>query len=193
MLIDLWKKSKDGDEIAFGKLAQSQYRILFKHAYNNFSKDTDLIKDAIQDLYFHVWTNRSTIEMQYVSIYLVKALRNNLISKFRIADRKSKTFVVQDVQELEEVANDQGIENEIIFEEIQSENEKKIRLLIEQLPKRQQEVILLKYFEGLDNPKIAEKMEMNKQSVANLLHKALSTLKTTISTLVFIYFVSRFF
>ncbi|MFN0048008.1 MAG: RNA polymerase sigma factor [Cytophagales bacterium] len=189
ILIDLWNKSKSGDEKAFGKLAQSQYRILFKHAYNNFSKDTDFIKDAIQDLYFHIWVNRKTIEMQYISIYLVRALRNNLISKFRVSDKKNRNFVSFDFEEVEEVSNDFGAENAIILEESQSENERKIRQLIETLPLRQQEVVRLKYFDGLDNLKIAQKMGLNKQSVANLLHKALHSLKLSLPTLFFLLLV----
>ncbi|MGX7687893.1 RNA polymerase sigma factor [Flectobacillus roseus] len=57
------------------------------------------------------------------------------------------------------------------------ENEQTIRDAISQLPKRQQEVIFLKYYKGLSNEEIASIMNIEKQTVANFLHRSLTSLK----------------
>ena len=54
----------------------------------------------------------------------------------------------------------------------------KIAELLNQLPKRQKEVIYLHYFEDLDYSQIAEIMAINYQSVLNLTQKALQKLRS---------------
>ncbi len=52
-----------------------------------------------------------------------------------------------------------------------------IKIQLENLPKRQREVIYLKFFEGLNRDQIAEVMGINDQSVSNLLQMAIKQLK----------------
>jgi RNA polymerase sigma-70 factor (ECF subfamily) len=61
--------------------------------------------------------------------------------------------------------------------ELFAENEQKVRSVLNNLPKRQQEVIFLKFYETLSIEEIAEIMDMNKQSVSNLLQRAIHNLK----------------
>ena len=71
----------------------------------------------------------------------------------------------------------QTAETEIEQSEADSESSIRVRRAIDGLPKRQQEVVFLKFYEGLENDQIAELMDINRQSVANLLYRALCTLK----------------
>ena len=50
-------------------------------------------------------------------------------------------------------------------------------MYLNQLPERQKEVVFLKYYGGFNHTEIAEIMRVNKQSVANLLHRAFTALK----------------
>ena len=56
-------------------------------------------------------------------------------------------------------------------------------LCLNKLPKRQKEVVYLKYYSGLKTKEISETMKINYQSVVNALHKALKNLKKDISVL----------
>lgn len=69
-------------------------------------------------------------------------------------------------------------ESELIELEMFYENESKLKSLLTSLPKRQQAVIFLKFYEGLSIEEIAEIMDMNRQSVSNLLHRAILNLKS---------------
>ena len=55
--------------------------------------------------------------------------------------------------------------------------------LLNKLPKRQKEAIYLKYYSGLKATDIAEIMDINYQSVVNILHKAIKNLKEEVSIL----------
>jgi RNA polymerase sigma-70 factor (ECF subfamily) len=75
------------------------------------------------------------------------------------------------------------IEGDLIHAEVLSEQEQTIRKAIEQLPTRQQEVIFFKFYEGLSNEEIAQIMDVERQTVANFLYRALTQLKNILPTL----------
>ena len=173
ILLNLWHQSQAGDSLAFCQLADKQYRTLFNYA-TNFTTDREFIKDSIQELLIHIWEKRETINIQFVSIYFLKALRNQLLQEFR---RNNAANSLLDIDEVGQLSDYKTIETEIEQSEIYSENQIKVRSAIEELPRRQKEAVFLKYFEGMDNEQIADLMQVNRQSVANLLFKAISSLK----------------
>lgn len=173
-LLELWHKAKAGDKVAFCQLAEKQYRSLFAYA-TNFTEDRDFIKDSIQEIFIRIWEKRATIAIQYVSIYLFKSLRNQLLQEFRRSKPERSSLHSPEVSKLSDW---QTIETEIEQGETDSESQHKVRQAINTLPKRQQEVVFLKFYNGLENDQIAALMEINRQSVANLLYKALGALKS---------------
>jgi RNA polymerase sigma factor (sigma-70 family) len=173
VLLDLWQQSQAGDSLAFCQLADKQYRTLFNYA-TQFTSDREFIKDSIQELLIHIWEKRENIHIQFVSIYFLRALRNQLMQEFR---RNNPAHSLLDIEEAGQVSDYQTIETEIERQESFSENQSKVRSALEELPRRQKEAIFLKYFEGMDNEQIADLMQVNRQSVANLLFKAITALK----------------
>ena len=174
ILLDLWQQSKAGDSVAFCGLADKLYRTLFNYA-TSFTSYRDYIKDAIQELLIHIWEKRQTINIQFVTIYFLKSLRNQLLQEFR---RNKRPFL--GIDEIEEITDNQTIETEIEESEAYSESQRRVKNAINELPKRQKEAIFLKFYEGLENEQIADLMQVNRQSVANLLFRAISTLKNQI-------------
>lgn len=179
VLLDLWQQSKAGDSVAFCQLADKLYRTLFNYA-TSFTNDREYIKDAIQELMIHIWEKRQTINIQFVTIYFLKSLRNQILQEFR---RNKNSFPYMDLDEIEEITDNDTIENRIEEKESYLESQRKVRNAIEELPKRQKEAIFLKFYEGLENEQIADLMQVNRQSVANLLFKAITTLKSQIPLL----------
>lgn len=178
-LLNLWQQSQAGDSLAFCQLADKQYRTLFNYA-TNFTSDREFIKDSIQELLIHIWEKRQNIHIQFVSIYFLKALRNQLLQEFR---RNNLANSLLDIDEVGQISDYQTVETEIEQSEIYYENQIKVRSAINELPRRQKEAVFLKYFEGMDNEQIADLMQVNRQSVANLLFKAISFLKSHIQVL----------
>jgi RNA polymerase sigma factor (sigma-70 family) len=60
-----------------------------------------------------------------------------------------------------------------------------LRKAVAALTKRQQEAIQLRFYQGFSNDQIAELMEMNYQSVSNLLYSALCRIKKNLKAPVF--------
>ncbi|KQS31067.1 RNA polymerase sigma factor [Dyadobacter sp. Leaf189] len=172
ILLELWYQSQAGDSLAFCQLADKQYRTLFNYAAN-FTSDKEFIKDSIQELLIHIWEKRQQIQIQFVTIYFLRALRNQLMQEFR----KNNASHMLDIEQANQISDYQTVETEIERNELFNENKAKVRSALEELPRRQKEAIFLKYYEGMDNEQIADLMQVNRQSVANLLFKAISALK----------------
>ncbi len=74
----LWDKFLQGDACAFGELMHRHYRDLFNYG-TRFTKDKELVKDCIQDLFLSLWKNRLTLSRtEFVKYYLLKSLRRKL-------------------------------------------------------------------------------------------------------------------
>ena len=172
LLLNLWYQAQAGDSLAFCQLAEKQYRTLFNYAIS-FTSDREFIKDAIQELMIHIWEKRESIQIQFVTIYFLRALRNQLMQEFR---RNNPAMI--DIDEATQLSDFQTIETEMERNEIFIENQTRVRTAVSELPRRQKEAIFLKYFEGMENEQIADLMQVNRQSVANLLFKAITTLKS---------------
>jgi RNA polymerase sigma-70 factor (ECF subfamily) len=174
-LDELWFRFKNGDEQALNELARMRYRLLFNYA-TRFTKDTELIKDCIQDLFLELWYRRTgLVNNPYVTVYLVKSLRNNLLRKIKINSRVADSADFSEA--CERLTDNLTVETIMISDEAMSEKEAGIRLAISKLPKRQQEVVFLKFYEGMSNDEIAEVMEVERQSVSNFLYRAIGQLK----------------
>jgi RNA polymerase sigma-70 factor (ECF subfamily) len=183
-MAQLWIRFKADDEKAFDQLVQARYRVLFNYA-TRFTKDRDLIKDCIQDLFLELWNRRAAIvETPYVTIYLIKAFRNNLFR--RIRRETARPFTSDETLEWETIATDElTADHKWIADETLVSTEQSLRLAVDQLPKRQQEVVFLKFYEGLTNDDIAQVMDIEKQTVANFLYRAMTQLRTILPVRLF--------
>lgn len=174
-LADLWNRFRQHDEQAFDELANRRYRLLFNYA-TKFTKDTELIKDCIQDLFLELWYRRTRLtDTSYVTVYLICALRNNLLRKLRLNNRLDDSADI--AVSCEAFTDNLTVETMLISSESMSQKEREIRNAINRLPARQQEVIFLKFYEGLSNDEIAKVMEIERQTVSNFIYRAIGQLK----------------
>ncbi|QIP14244.1 sigma-70 family RNA polymerase sigma factor [Spirosoma aureum] len=184
LMAQLWVRFKAGDEKAFDQLARARYRVLFNYA-TRFTKDRDLIKDCLQDLFMELWNRRkAVVETPYVTIYLIKALRNNLIRKLR-REQGWRAATEEGIEPETVITDGMTAEAEWIAEEAMTETEQSLRQAVGQLPKRQQEVVFLKFYEGLSNDDIAQVMDVEKQTVANFLYRAMTQLRNYLPARIF--------
>jgi RNA polymerase sigma factor (sigma-70 family) len=170
----LWNEFRDGNAEAFGALIRVHYQDLFQYG-TRFTKDEELVKDCLQDLFLELWTNRLTIsETSFVKYYLLKALRRRLNRKI---GRSRYTGSWEELHFESLFNGSPSVETDIIREEHLAELARKMRKALASLSKRQQEVIYLRFYVDADIDEIAEIMSINRQSVYNLLHEGLKKLK----------------
>lgn len=170
---DLWQHYRAGDKEALGQLAQRYYRML-RHYGLKFMLAEDAVDDCLQELFLQLWQNRASIgDTASVRHYLLKALRNHVIQYVR--DRKR--IACDELDWDTSLAPEVDSESLLIRQESLDLLTKTIQSQVGSLPAREREVLYLRYYESLTIPEIAEVMHVNKQSVSNLLQKALGKLR----------------
>lgn len=163
---ELWASFLKGDEEAYSSLMRRFTRPLFNYGIR-FSSDRDLVKDCIQDIFFDLWTKRSRIsETAYVQAYLFKSLR------LRIMRERTKWEQAETLDNAPFLA-EFNIETRLIEEQSNRELKERVQKVFNSLPQRQKEIVYLRFYENLNHDRICTVMGLTKQSVYNLLQKAL--------------------
>ncbi len=148
---------------------------------SKLTKDQDLLKDVLQDLFTEFWVKRKgQSEVQNVKVYLVKSLRYKLLRTIE-KDKINSTISIDSLLYHHEIPEE--LENEA-----SNERKERLKLELQKLPERQKEILHLKYFQKLDNQQISEIANINYQSVSNLIHRAIFNLKKSVLILLGIYF-----
>lgn len=160
------------NEDCFSQLVGDYYHVLFNFGLT-FCPDEDLLKDTIQDLFLSIWEKGNLPEIKSAKNYLLKSLRNNLYRSMR--KRKLSSF--DEVDELDLLNQQSSIEDIIISDELAFQSSRELEASIARLSAKQKEVVFLKYYQGLSNDEIAEILAVNKQSVANAIHRIITTLR----------------
>ena len=171
----LWLQFKNGDREAFAAIYQQHSVSLIAYGMK-LCPDPDLLKDQIQELFVELWHSRENLSLtNSVKFYLLKALRYKLIRQ----EKNNATRIGIDRRSvaLSGKYREEPVETSLIEKEIHESQMALLRKAIKDLSLRQQEIIQLRFYQGLSNEQIAELMNMNYQSVSNLLYRALCRLK----------------
>jgi len=175
----IWDSFKKGEWEAYAQLYDLYYKRLNNYGYK-FTRDVSLIEDSIQDLFVKLWTNKDSLGAPAsVRNYMYKALRNTLFRKMKVQAR----FMAAPTDEYNytfEVAYD----SQMIFEEEERRLQEMIKGVINNLPARQQEIVYLRFYEGLTYEEIADIMSIHVTSVYKLWYKAMDNLKDSLHHLV---------
>ncbi|MFC5410490.1 RNA polymerase sigma factor [Larkinella bovis] len=184
----LWELFREGDKDALGNLARIYYRVLYNYA-KKFSRDPEFIKDCIQELFLKLWDKRENISKTVsVRAYLFKAIRNTILDEVARLQRFQQAIEPSfDTNPMEPGIDEVWIENEMADYRITLLTE-----VIAQLSKRQQEIIYLRFYEGLTTQETAEIMGLGYQSVSNLLYRTLKELKEAWVSTGFLLFLLSF-
>lgn len=185
----LWQDFLAGEVRAFEKLMSDNFRLLFRYG-SKFSKDRELVKDSIQDLFLILWEKRDNLNPDAaVKPYLMASLR-------RLMHRQvsSRTWVggeaLQEEDDYFEI--EFSVEDDYIRNEATHSRAHHLQKLINALPRRQKEVVYLKFFQELNREQIAEVMAVSPQTVSNLLQIAIRHLKTHWKAEFLIFFLLHF-
>lgn len=168
----VWAMFREGDDRSMNLLLLRYFRPLL-HYGSKFTNDRLLVEDVIQDLFLGFLEKRELLSSPAcLKNYLFKCLRNNLV---RAIKQNTKAF---SIHENEDIFTDlENIEEVLVATDESEEISMKLNRHFLSLTKRQKEALFLRYYENRSNDEIAEIMEINKQSVSNLLLKSLAILR----------------
>ena len=162
----LWKRIKAGETQAFNELYLQFADILFSFGHL-YTKDRELIKDCIHDLFFDLYKYRKNLsDNDHIRHYLFKSLKRKIQ-----APQSAKLKIVYTDSVTEESLADQ---DEM---EIQEENIANIKKAMDKLSEKQREVLNLRFQIGLSYTEIANLLEISVESVRTQVYRSVKAIR----------------
>ena len=159
------------DKKSFAKLYERYgYKIrtylLTKVNYDKFLAD-DLLsatfEKALKSINSYQWQGIS------FSAWIYKIANNTLIDYYRTSKKYTNTYL----EEITIKDNTQNIEESVL----NFDSSSRIKSLLNQLNKKEKEVIILKFYDGLTNKSIAERLDLTETNVSTIVYRALQKLR----------------
>lgn len=170
----LWSRLQKGDAAALESLMRLCLKEMF-HYGTKFSADDEFIKDCIQDVFLEIWQRHTTLgTAPSVKAYLFASLRRRMHKLYRQRERLFSANSADVNAGFDVVFSP---ENHWIEQETIIENARNISALLNKLSKREKEIVYLKFYQNLSRTEIAEVMNLNQQSVSNLLQTTLQKMR----------------
>ena len=168
----LWIALKNGDSNALFKIYELLHPDLLKNG-RSITSDGEQVKDTVNQFFLYLWDKRNSLGTpDNLKSYLIVSFRRKLIYELK-ASRKTISLTNYEYEPVAEPsAEDILIENSTAFE-----LGLKIRKAIDKLPKRQRELLILKYYENLSCDEISLKTDLRIRTVYNKLYEAIKTLR----------------
>ncbi len=170
----LWNQFLEGDEKAYLYI----YKLYAQDMYSYgmlFTTNSELVKDCLHDVFIKIHRNRKKLsQVDNIRLYLLKAMKNYL---FDVFDKKKELFHNDTIEPV--FSPEYTIEDKIIRQEELHYQSRKIRQMLESLTPRQKEVLYYRYMKNLTYDEIGEIMQMNYQSILNLIQRSIQKLRET--------------
>lgn len=171
--IRLWNDFREGNEEAFSKLYELFAADLYRYGYN-LVRNKQIVEDCLHELFLHLYNKRNRLgPTNNIRFYLYRTLRRRLldsVSRLQKYDSEDYLFDSADF-------TIQPFENQLIEEQTLSRQKQLVVNELNNLPKRQKEILYLVYLEGLSYQDAAEIMDITMKTVYNSINVALTTLR----------------
>ncbi len=162
----------NGNVAAFSKLYNMHVNILYNYGCR-LTTDMELLKDCIQDVFIKIYNKQSELDtvLNFKS-YLFISLKNKL------CDESRKRIHLSDVavDELDVLSSD-NVEKDYITAESTKHTNSFVAKMLDKLSPRQRTAIKMYYIEEQKYEEICVAMDMNYQSVRNLIHRGMLKLR----------------
>ena len=165
-----------GNMAAFSQLYNLHINVLFNYGLK-LTIDKELLKDCIHDIFVKLYTKKDELgTIDNLRSYLFISLKNKLCDELRRRMYMSDT-AVEEVS----ISTPTDVEDDYMEEEQRKNEFSLVRRLLDQLSPRQREALTLYYIEERIYEYICDIMDMNYQSVRNLMHRGLTKLRSLAS------------
>jgi RNA polymerase sigma-70 factor (ECF subfamily) len=154
--IHLIEAATGGDIESFGELCRRYYAAMAAIAYTVLG-DHQLAEDAAQESFARALVNLRNLKNKSRFVPWLAAICRN-VAKDMIA-AKAKQINTEDISKVDKVENP-------------SENDRLIRLAIEQLPESTKDLVVLRYYDGLSYEQISSVLGISKASINGRLTRA---------------------
>jgi RNA polymerase sigma factor (sigma-70 family) len=174
----LWHSMKEGDKQALSAIYQTHFPSLYNYGLK-ISRNKELIKDCIQDLFIELWKTRQQLsQTNAIRPYLYTCLRRKVIEELNGSVSKMVTYEGMAHPAFEVQASHEA---NLILDQVSKAQKERLAAAVNALTKRQREIIFLRYYENLSFPEIATIMGLHIDSTYVLLSQATTELRKTCS------------
>jgi len=165
---------KEGNENAFRSLYDNYYHRLFCIS-RQYLQDDFLAETIVSDVFFHLWENRRTLDIQIsLNAYLIRMVRNFSLNYLQ------KNYVEKEVS-----LNGIDITSPLLFLSdeyplgrlLEKEMIEKVHEEINRLPKETRQVFVFSRLEELKHEEIAKRLGISVNTVKYHIKQALSILR----------------
>lgn len=161
---------KTGDAASFDRVFMEYHNKIFSFSYR-YLQSREEAEGVVQHVFLTLWNNRETLhEIRNLNAWLFTVTFNQIRKIFRntaITRQKMDSYAAFAPSE------DNSTLSSIEFNDMMENAEDAIN----QLPKRQRTILLMRIKEGLSSEEISKKLEINKRTVENHLSSARSALR----------------
>ncbi len=187
----LWNRVKAGDTKAFEEVYNLHVKALYNYGNKIFQKSS-LVEDEIHDLFVDLWNYRKNLSpVISIRAYLYSSLRRRIVKHKKASNSLGYDYRWDELHLLTDSEEDKLIEKEVLDEQTE-----KLRSHLNHLSPRQYEAIILRFYDKMSYSDIAGVMNVNEQSVRNLIQRGVENLRQysrlTISILLMVHFLQQF-
>lgn len=181
--ITIWNRFREGDTEAFSLLYDLYVDEMYRYGMKIVS-DRDKLTDAIHDVFVKLFSAvRLPSDIRSPKAYLFRSLRGQIYDNLRRGGGRLPSTSLDNIPFNVEwrLSDDAACEREN-----RAETEEKYRRALSIMTDRQKEAVYLHYSLGFSFEETAALMDMNVQSVRNLMSRALAKVRKVMSLAVFL-------
>lgn len=168
----LTARLKRNDALALETLFNRHYKPLC-HYCALFTKNFVVAEEIVADLFIKIWDNRHTSDLLNVKGYLFLSVRN--LSLNFIQKKKSPVDSLEDAGIAELIIKDMNTPFSVLSGR---ESDQRILAMIDRLPARQREVLLMSRIDAIDKHTIAQVLGISVRTVETTLYQAIQQLRS---------------
>ena len=173
----LWQKLREGHKNAIEDLYRFNYQVLYSYAYK-ICRDKEMSKDCVQELFVRLWEKRHALnQVSKVRAYLLQSVWHSIIRTLK----KQHKNIALDEHSHYDIEVVFSYENSMMYRQTRNEKKKKLDDALNDLSPRQRQIIFMQYYEGFTIEEIQQITELKYQSIKNLTHRAMVSLREAFS------------
>lgn len=172
---EIWHEFKAGNEGAFNHIYRTYFQEIYQYGHQ-FTSDSGLIKDLLQDLLIDIRKNRNKLgEAPSIKFYLFKAFRRKV---FRYL-KQNRLVYFSKIEFFSNIVIESSHEVKLLESQLDSEKRKALEVALLNLSKRQRECIYYYFYQSMSYGEVASIMGLNNvKSARNLIYKSIDALNS---------------
>ena len=160
-----------GEEAAFEKIYKSYFALLRNYSASIVG-DSDAAYEIIQNIFVALWENRKNLDREKsLRNYLLRSAHNNSLRYL-----KNQSLHLQHQENLKKEKSEEEQENVIRHEEY-PDPEQQLSALLNELPERSRQVVIMSHIENKKSADIARELGISVRTVETILYQAMKKLR----------------